>query len=664
MSNQGRQLAAILFTDIVGYTAMMQQDEQKAVAVTRHYLTVLTQAVENHHGKVLNDYGDGSLCTFPNVLDALQCAIEVQHQLQTEPKVPLRIGLHSGEVFFEGNKVMGDCVNVASRIQSLGQANTILFSKEIFDKIKNQPEFKSISVGKFEFKNVDEPMEIFALANEGLIVPKREEMSGKLKEIKKKSTRKKWVMTLGIVVLLAAAFFIYRNLSRITGFTGEKTIAVLPFENIGIDSGDEYISDGISQDIINNLSKISALKKVIGWFSVKNFKHTQKPLKEIADELKVAAILSGTIQKKNNKLKIVVELIEANSNKQIWGDDFEYEAKDMLTLQSKVSQQIVSALRANVSPEERKNLTKHYTENIKAYELYLKGRTFWNTTGPENFDSAEAYYKRAIELEPNYALAYAGLADCHTIHYKGLSRVQEIPIAKAYLEKALSLDSTLSEALTTLGFIQQSFDYNWASSRKNLEKAVALDPNNSAAHMFYGLVLMNSKQDMNKALQEFRKAVDLEPFSFYTNWNLSRNLYFAGKYDLSIEQFTKMKSVTPKPLQFTSDFSIGLNYLKQNEYQKAKGFFDKLPIGNGSQIDNPQIMQSYGYAVIGDTIKAKILLKETLKKYPTLSHYRNSQVYIALKKNDEAFNELEAAYENRDIHLFWVSVDPAFDPIR
>jgi adenylate cyclase len=645
MQNQNRQLAAILFTDIIGYTAMMQLDEQKAVAVTRHYITVLSQSVETHHGKVLNDYGDGSLCTFPSVRDAIYCAIEIQQQLQAEPKVPLRIGLHTGEVFFEGNKVMGDSVNIASRIQSLGQANTILFSKEIADKIKNQLDFKCVSLGNFEFKNVDEPMEIFALANDSLKVPKREEMSGKLKEIEKKSARKKMVAAVAFILILAAFFFIYKYLTQSEGFTGEKTIAVLPFENTGIDKSEEYISDAITQDIIQNLSKISSLKKVIGWISIKSFKNTTKSLKQIAEELGVAAVLSGTIQKQGEKSHI----------------GFDYSGKDLLSIQSEVAELIVKKMKASVTPEEKKGLSKHYTENIEAYKLYLRGRAFWSASGPENIDSAEEYYNKAIKLEPDYALAYAGLADCHSVNYRRLPRLQEIPIAKHYVEKALSLDSTLSEALTTLGFIQQSFDYDWTSSTKNLEKAVALDPNNSAARMFYGLALMNSKQDMNKALEELRKAVDLDPLSYYINWNLSRNLYFAGKYDLSIAQFIKMKSIGP---QYTLDFSIGLNYLKKQDFKKAEEAFNKLPIGKGTELDHPQIMQAYGYAIIGDTVKAKTLFEETRQKFPNLSHYRTSQVFVALKKFDDGLNELESAYENRDVHLFWIAVDPAFDPIK
>ena len=180
--HQQRHLSAILFTDIVGYTAMMQKDERQAVAVIRQYTAVLEKSVAIHHGEVVNHYGDGSLCIFSSTTDAVSCAIDIQHQLlNTEPAVPLRIGLHIGEIFFEDGKIFGDGVNVASRIQSLGQANSILFSKEFFDTIRTQPSFKSVSLGHFDFKNVDEPVEVFALASEGLIIPKGEMIEGRLK---------------------------------------------------------------------------------------------------------------------------------------------------------------------------------------------------------------------------------------------------------------------------------------------------------------------------------------------------------------------------------------------------------------------------------------------------------------------------------------------------
>jgi class 3 adenylate cyclase/CheY-like chemotaxis protein len=191
-TSQHRRLAAILFTDIVGYTAMMQLNEMEALSTIKRYTAVLKKYVHAHNGEVANDYGDGSLCVFSSAGEAVQCALEMQQQLQTEPKVPLRIGLHIGEIFFEDGKILGDGVNLASRIQSIGQGNTVLLSEEIQDKIKNNPAFKLVPIGPFEFKNVEKPIKVFALANEGLIVPKRHAMDGKLKKKKNVSTWMKY----------------------------------------------------------------------------------------------------------------------------------------------------------------------------------------------------------------------------------------------------------------------------------------------------------------------------------------------------------------------------------------------------------------------------------------------------------------------------------------
>jgi len=189
-NSQQRRLAAILFTDIVGYTATMQQDEHSAVIMIKRHRDALSKSVSAHAGEILNDYGDGHLCIFSSSVEALQCAAEVQAQLREQPQVPLRIGVHIGEIFFENGKIMGDGVNLASRIQSLGQANTVLFSEELQDKIKNNPKFKSQDLGFFEFKHVEKPIKVFPLANEGLVVPNRENLEGKLKTKKEKSS---WV---------------------------------------------------------------------------------------------------------------------------------------------------------------------------------------------------------------------------------------------------------------------------------------------------------------------------------------------------------------------------------------------------------------------------------------------------------------------------------------
>lgn len=657
-----RRLAAILFTDIVGSTAMMQKDELTAVAVNKHYVDVLTETVAFHKGEVLNDYGDGSLCVFSSTTEALRCALEMQHKLQTDPKVPLRVGLHVGEIFFENGKVFGDGVNVASRVQSLGIANSILFSSQINSQIKNQQEFKSISLGRFHFKNVDEPMEIFSLTNEGLAIPKKEELTGKLKEIEKKSAIKKWIITAIAVALLAVFFFTYQKIFHSSGFSGEKTIAVLPFENIGVPNNEEYISDGITQDIIGSLSKVSSLKKVIGWFSVKGFKKTTKSLDEIADELGVAAILSGTFETEGKRTRISVELIEASTKKRLWGDDFEYDSTDILTIQSKVAGQIVNALKGNITLEEQKELSRQYTANPEAYKLYRKGLFFWNKLTQAGFDSAEIYYKRAVEIDPDYALAYTGLANCYIFSQKISSQMEGVPVAKAYILKALSLDSNLSEALPTLGWIQGIFDYNWKQSKITLQKALKLNPNYGDAHLWYGNLLIYTGENAEQGIEEAKKAVEYDPLNTRYNWALARNYYLTKQNGLAVEQLKKTLLLNPDYPY--AKFTFILIYLQMKMYTKAFEIIKQLPEMPTVNWPYQDPLLCYAYALSGDTMRARSALDIALKKSPPPHYVAFSYTYIALKKYDEAITLLEKAYEARELELYWIKVDPILDPIR
>ena len=662
MPQYNRQLAAILFTDIVGYTGMMQQNEENALQVMDRYTRVLNKLITDHGGKILNDYGDGNLCSFSSATQAVQCAISVQQLLRTELIVPLRIGLHVGEIIFDGEKVMGDGVNVASRIQSLGLANSILFSKEVFDKIKNQPEFNTACLGKFEFKSVDEPMEVFALTNPGLKVPKREEMSGKLKEIQQKSTRRKWIIGTAVMILLVAGFFLYKVRMHNAVFTGtEKSIAVLPFENIGSDKSEDYISDGITQDVISNLSKISSLQKVIGWISVRSFKKTSKSLKEIADELDVAAILSGTIEKQKQKTRIRAELVEVGTNKLLWVDNFEFAGNDFLSIQSKLAIQIANALEANLSPEEKKGISRNSTENAEAYKLYRRGRIFWDTRNKANYDSAELYFNRALQLDPDYALAYSGLADCYTFNQKGLTQMQAIPIAKAYATKALLLDSSLTEAKTTLAFIQGYFDFDVNGAIPVFNQIISENPNYAPAHIYLGN-LLGEIGEHEADLREKRKALSLDPLSAAWNMVLGRTFYLSGKYDSAYEQLQKTILLNAKVNGAYS--SLGMVFIQKKEYQKAIDAFSKLPPGPFDVENNGLSYLAYAYAMNGDKIKAK----EILNKIPDAERlncaYQLAHVYLALGDINEALNQLEYAYANHFLTVTAINTDPNLEPIR
>jgi adenylate cyclase len=663
MSNQKRQLAAILFTDIVGYTALMQENEQNAVFITKRYMSVLKECVSLHDGNILNDFGDGSLCCFNSATEALRCSIKMQQLLQQEPKVPLRIGLHIGEIFFEDEKVMGDGVNIASRIQSLAQGNTILFSREIFDKIRNQSEFKCVPVGLFEFKNVDDPMEVFALANDGLIVPEKKQMSGKLKEIQKKPAKKKWILGLAAIIILAiSALFIAHGLKNQKGFTGDKSIVVLPFENYTNDAGQENLINSITEEITTQLAKIADIK-VIGRTSAVLYKKSKKPLDQIADALGVSAYLEGSVSKEGDKIRITAQLIDANTQDHIWAQSYIRDLKDIFSMQSEVAQQIAEQLHVKLTTEERNSINKKPTDNIEAYQYYRRGRFFWDQRTKESFDSAEINYKKAIALDPDYALAYSGLADLYIYPLKGLSQLEAIPIARVYATKSLSLDSTLSEPLATIGFIQSDFDYNWNLAKITLQKAIDLNPNYPTAHLYYGNLLQYTGENTQEGIKELKTALTLDPLSVNLNYVLGRNYYCARQYDSAYEQLKKT-------LTFDPDFNLAkgnLIYvlLQRKNFAEAFELIKQLPEKPVTIVNYYRgAVLSYAYAISGDMESAKKELGRTLTSYPEQSPYNIARVYVSLKDYDNAFNNLEKAYQQRDIWMYILKVDPTFDVIR
>jgi adenylate cyclase len=657
---QHRQLAAILFTDIVGSTAIMHKDEQLATSMHKRYMAVLKKSVSDHGGEILNDYGDGSLCTFASVTQAVRSAIEMQQQFQLDPKVPLRVGLHTGEVFFEDGKVLGDSVNIASRIQSLGIVNSVLLSSDINSKLKNQPEFKTVSLGRFEFKNVEEQVEVFALANEGLTVPRKGDMSGKTNEKRKTIPSIRMSAVIGIL-LIAAAYFTYLIYFRSAGFQGEKTIAVLPFENLGSDSSEEYVSDAVAQDIIQSLSEVSSIKKVIGWFSVKGFKKTTKPINEIANELGVAAIVTGSVRVMGDKTRIAIELVEAGSKKILWGMDSDYETKDIQNVHSKVSERIAKALKANLTPMESQALLSRNTEDPEAYKLYRKGLYLWNKAWQKNFDSAESYFKRAIDVDPDYALPYTGLANCYLFSKKVSSQLEGIPIAMKYTSKALALDSNLSEAVTTKGMIESIFDYSWADSKITLEKAIRLNPNYPDAHLYYGNLLQYTGANAQQGIAEIKKAIELDPLNTRLNWVLGRNYFLAKEDNLAMEQLKR--TLLLDPTYDNAKFTLALIYLKMKMNTQALELIRQLPkMAYTNHWGQPPLL-SYALAVSGDTTRAKSELDSALNT-SSVTNFPFAYAYVALKKYDQALTYLERAYQKRELGLYWIKIDPVFDPIR
>ncbi len=667
MHQSTRRLAAILFTDIVGSTAIMQKDEQTAVSVNKRYVTVLKQCVLSRGGEILNDYGDGSLCCFSSGTEAMLCAIEIQKELQTAPKVPLRIGLHVGEIFFDDGKVLGDGVNVASRVQSLGIANSILFSAEINSKIKNQQEFKTVSLGKFHFKNVDGPMEVFALTNDGLAVPKKEQVEGKLKNETSKnnlSVVRKLILTAGIVLLVVASIFIYNYFNK-NKFTGkDKSIAVLPFKNLSGNKDNEYFSDGITEEITTQLAKIAHLK-VISRTTAMLYKNSKKSVKEIAEEMGVSSILEGSVQQSGQEIRITAQLIDANTQEHIWAEHYDQKnLNDIFSMQSEVAQNIAEQLDAHLSSEEKNNIEKKSTTNPEAYNLYLKGRYFWNQRNAPSLKRGIAYFDSAIAVDPLYSKAYSGIADCYaSLGYGSFLAPSDAALkAQAAALKALELDSTLAEPHASLGYIKFYYSWDWHGAEQEFLKAIALNPNYEIAYDWYGVFLtaMGRLEDARKVIE---KAQQIAPLSAFINTDMGFNLYYEKNYDKAIQSLKSTLEINP-------NFLLAHLWLART-YQAMKMYKEALEEYQTAQTIAPNWVPTVAgigniYGLTGQKIEAKKIL-DSLKEMSSQKYvtpYGVALVYAGLGETDKVFEYLEKAYHDRSNWLVWLKLDPRWDSVR
>ena len=659
---QARQLAAIMFTDIVGYTSMMQANEQKAVAVIKHYNSSLEKLVSQYNGQVLNYYGDGSLCIFPNATDATNCSLVLQQELKNDPAVPLRIGLHIGEVFFEDAKALGDGVNVASRVQSLGQENTILVSGEFYDKIKNNPSFSTTSLGQFEFKNVTKPLEVFALSNEGLFIPKRSKMEGKLKT--RSGKRLIIITTLLLIFLCAAGFLIYK-----TFFTGkaasgsdEQSIAVLPFADMSPAKDQEYFSDGMSEELLNLLSKIPGLK-VISRTSCFSFKGKNVDVRKIGGDLGVDNILEGSIRKSGNTIRIMAQLIEVQKGTQLWSGTYDREMKDVFVIQDEISKMIVDILKLRLADKNASGVVRSFTKNTEAYEDYLKGRYHWNMRTDDGIKKAIGYFEDAIRKDSNYAGAYSGLADTYlTLYDYGLMSIEESTAkAKQAAQQALKINGMLAEAHNSLAHINLH-DWKWKNAEEGFQHAIELDPGYVLAHHWYALCL-TAMGKTDEAVDEMKKARELDPLSTRINADLGMAYLSAGKYDEAIEQEKKTLELNPK--SGTAVWIRGMAYQQKDMFTEAINDY-RLALERSP--NNPNFLAALGhvYASSGNTSAARNILDTlfVVNKVEPVSPFFFALVYAGLNDKENALQWLEKSYEEKSGSVRYLKMEPRLENLR
>jgi len=660
-----RQLAAIMFTDIEGYTALMQKDEQLAIQMRTRHRDIFNSITEKHHGKILQYYGDGTLSMFNSVVDAVSCGVELQQSFLAAPEIPVRIGIHSGDITILGDEIAGDGVNIASRIESLAGPGSVLISRRVYDEIKNHSKFNVVSVGRIPLKNVRNPMVIYALANEGLKVPDRSKVRKMaLHKMGIGSTRKRVLMAaivLFVITFLYGAFLWYQQNQTHGENLGPKSIAVLPFVNLSKDSSQEYFSDGMTADLLSQLARVKDLR-VVSRTSVMQYKNTDKSLKQIAEELNATHILEGSVIRHHDQVRIAINLIEAKTDNPIWSVDFDRDVKDVLKVQREVSLEVVKLLKADLTEAERSRVEKIATTNERAYDYYQKGQNLIRRTqGTINqLDEAVRLFEEAIKLDPNFSLAYVGLADTY-LSYAAWGRIspkEALPKARAAAHLAQDLDDQLGESYQTLGAIylhQQDHE----TAALYLHKALDLSP--SYVETYSWLAKLNLLQgNSDEAVRFFREAQDLDPLSTLYTGYIIWAYYINGEYEKAIEVSEEV--LVEHPTDSFVLWSLANVYIGKQEHYKAIEILKRRNIGSNNWT------MGYAYGRLGEYDEARKILNYNLKKAKDdyVPAMMISTIYLGLNEQDKALLWLEKAIEEgiAPIMLPEVTIGPKFAPLR
>jgi TolB-like protein/DNA-binding winged helix-turn-helix (wHTH) protein/Flp pilus assembly protein TadD len=442
-----------------------------------------------------------------------------------------------------------------------------------------------------------------------------------------------------------------------------RSLAVLPLENLSGDASQEYFADGMTEELITDLGQISTLR-VISRTSAMTYKKTRKPLAEIARELNVEAVVEGSVLRSGDHVRISAQLIEAPADRHLWAESFEGDISDTLALQSSVARTIAGQIRATLDRQEQAALDKSKAVNPEAYEAYLKGRYFWNKRTGDGLKRAIAYFGDAIEVDPNYAKAYSGLADAYALsgdwEYGVLSPQEAFGQARAAATKALTLDDSLGEAHTSLAFALDLYGWDWQAAEKEYEQAIKLSPGYSTLHLWYGWHLMVVGRTSEGVL-ELRKAESLDPLSLIVGADLADALCIARHYDESMEQ-------SRKTLELDPNFAVGHYELGQALVQKQRAneaiveFQKAIALSGHSSAFDSNL--AYAYAVFGQKAEATKILAE-LATTSEKNHSADANIaliYVGLGDNDQAMIWLEKAYEARFNPS--ILLRPAWDPLR
>ena len=629
MSNPGvRKLAAIMFTDMVGYTALMQQDEKQAKMNRDRHREVINSSIQNNAGTILQYYGDGTLSIFNSAVDAVTCAIQIQQLLQEEPKIPLRIGIHTGDVVHDDEGIYGDGVNIASRVESMAVTGSVLISGKVYDEIKNHSQFQTKSYGPFQLKNVDHPIRIYGLIAEGCLTPDPSKLKGK-------------------------------------GAPVSRSIAVIPFVNMSTDPENEYFSDGITEEILNALVKVEGLQ-VTSRTSSFAFKGKNMDVREIGKQLNVTSVLEGSVRKAGNKVRITAQLINCVDDYHLWSDTYDRQLEDIFEVQDEISRKIANQLRAKLTSDDMKqNLVTAPTENLDAYNTYLKGVFHLSYWTPQETKKAIGYFYQAIEIEEKFSLPYSGLAYCYTMlgAMGQMPPLKAYPIGKEMAQKALELDNGLAESHVAIALIKLFYEWDLDGAEQALERARVLNPGSANVYHFYALYYV-ARGKFEEGVESIKKALELDPLSLIINQHYAEGLIWVGKLEESLAQIDKTLEMDPNFRPAIEN--KGWVYIEMGDYKNAIKTFQRFQELTGHPLRG-QVGLGYAYAISGNIDKAKECLDKLSQREKiepeVMLHMDFVVIYTALNNLDKLFYHLEKAFKQK-AGVFFIKTALIFENLR
>ena len=658
-----RQLAAIMFTDMVGYSQQMQKDEGNALKLLEKQWEIVEPILQEFGGKRIKTIGDAFYTQFHSVLKALKCALEVQQILSSynatrhfEEHVTLRIGIHLGDIEIKDGDAYGDGVNIAARIEPLAEPGGIAITEDVHRQVVNKIEYSFKPLGKPELKNIHQRFEVYQVIlpwqdrrkkqdpNFTVDKDRRRQSQMHSKTLKnkngpKQSTSRPVIYGVMIAMVIMATVFLYKNnMSSLNRELG-RSIAVLPFENMTEQPGSDYFSDGITEDIISALSEINGLR-VIARTSILQYKGTNKTVVEIAKEVNVNTILEGSVRRIDNNVRVVAQLIDIETDDHLWANTYDRKLDDIFEVQSDIALNIANALEAELSTELTAELTSSSTQNSQAYENYLKGKEQYYTYTEEGFRKAVKYYNSALELDPNYALAYAELAGAYAQLYNTTKEVTFKDIGFKSVEKAVSINPELAEAYKARGVLN-AYTGQGIKALEDYLKAVNLKPGYSdvIANIGYRYFAFG---DLSECYNWQKKAHALNPNHRFNAWYHSIPLFIMNENESAIEILNN----DLEKIKDSFEMRAILFYFHANngDYKKAKSMLDEL---SKVRSDDKRIFELRGLYHLMQGEHEEGVRMMALASYPTeYSQLLLAQAYFKLKdknKGEEILKNIEKA---------------------